>query len=116
MLVGLIRERGNANNDRLNGDYSGTLYPNGYPAYVINATFDGKGNCEGAVNVEGKVLSFSTSYIVAGYEFKMSFDLNDTLSVQMIGNVIEEGDEVQGDLQLWDIDDYVNGTYSLLKK
>ena len=114
-LIGEIREKRNFENEVLNGQYGGTLYPEQNPPFVINVTFDGQGSANGTVKVNGRVESFETDYIVVSREFKMNFNYNNTVSFQLIGAVIGDGEEVLGDLQMWDSADIYNGTYSMFK-
>ncbi len=114
-LIGEIREKSNFDNGVLNGQYGGSLYPEENPTFVINVTFDGQGNANGTVKLNGIVNEFTTEYLVVTREFKMNFEYNGTVSFQMIGAVIGEGSEISGDLQMWNAGNVYNGTFSLFQ-
>ena len=116
MLVQLIRNRNNFDNHLLNGKYNGSLLVENESVYVLNVTFDGKGNANGTLNFEGELLEFSSEYIVSITDFSMAFTLNETLSFYLIGQVIDEGLEVSGDLQMYEFSNTYNGTYTLLRR
>jgi hypothetical protein len=59
ILIGVIWNNRNFDNDQLNGTYEGSLTISEYSEFNIVITFDGMGNCEGTVQIDGDSRSFS---------------------------------------------------------
>lgn len=74
ILIGAFWANRNFDNDKMNGQYSGSFTIMDQPLFLVNMTFDGKGNLVGIISLESGNTEFSGAYQCVKQNVNIHFD------------------------------------------
>lgn len=116
LVIGIVNTNRNFDNDKIKGNWAGTLTVEQESIYFVNMTLDGNGRAQGTVLIENEFLGYNGTYRCIDLDFQMSFQVN-TYTFTFIGQLEGEDTIIRGTFSLYDeeSDTEQEGTFFISK-
>lgn len=107
LIIGIITTNRNFDNDKIKGNWAGTLTIEEQPLYFVNLTLDGNGNFQGTILMIEETLTYNGTYRCMGSDVQMSFRAK-TYVFTFIGVLEGEDTIIRGTVSMYDEKTEVN--------
>lgn len=116
VIISIYKNDPNFDNDRINGQYSGTINIPNREEIQINITFDGMGRISGIMHFDNESYEFTNKeYICVGNQVQFSIyfiEDNESIDFVFLGDLSETAQLITGTVQLsFDYEDNEEGNF-----
>ena len=118
VLIGILRNASQLDNDKIIGQYSGTITIPDEPLINMNITFDGRGECQGSIYIVSSILSFNDGfYECQGTSIQITIYFDDvSYSMVFIGELEGSVSLIRGEIRKYETSEiYTDGNFVLSK-
>ena len=112
LIILIFIQSKKTNNDRLDGNYSGTIYIEGFNPALLNISFDGEELYFAHLEINSTHKTVEGSYQVVDYSVSFSLSFEDTI-IRFIGTIDEGSTSISGEINYIDSYHELPGTFYL---